>query len=211
MPRCRVESVLRGNWPAGGCLLAAWALWWSYQPGTARAPAARRRSALADALALRSGLVVPLLTHELRANLAVRIGVILATLRRLPRGDPAPHQRHLDGQRIAVRRGRGDAGAVLAARAAAPDAAHQARIPRRATGFTQRMRLPIYLLPGVLFCAALSLAWSFDRSGHAHVDAAIFCALYLAGVAGTRLGLRITSWFIPFAAMIAVIILGAMT
>lgn len=205
------ESVAFEAAHAASALLAAGALWWSYQPGTARAPTPRRRSALADRLAIQTGLAVPLLTHELRANLAVRIGVILATF----------------GACLVVIELRTNdtstASVLLFVAAAATLALYSLPALLRRTlltklaflagqpAFTQRMRLPIYLLPGVLFCAALSLAWAFDRSGRAHVDAAIFCALYLAGVAGTRLGLRITSWFIPFAAMIAVIILGAMT
>jgi hypothetical protein len=77
--------------------------------------------------------------------------------------------------------------------------------------FAQRMRFSSYGVPTLLFCSALWLGWVFDRSGRAAIDAGIFSALYVAGVAGTRLGLRITTWFIPFAVMIAVIILGAMT
>jgi len=196
---------------AGSCLLAAWALWWSYQPGAARAPAARRRSALADALALRSGLVVPLLTHELRANLAVRIGVILAAF----------------GACLVVIQLRTNdtstASVLLFVAAVATLALYSLPALLRRTlltkleflagqpTFAQRMRVPAYLLPTLLFGAALWLGWTFDRSGRAGLDAGIFCALYLAGVAGTRLGLRITSWFIPFAVVIAVIVLGAMT
>ena len=196
---------------AGGAALAAWALWRSYQPGTARAPAARSRSVLADRLAIHSGLVVPLLTHELRANLAVRIGVILATL----------------GACLLVIQLRTNdtstASVLLFVAAVATLALYSLPALLRRTlltkleflagqpAFAQRLRLPVYLLPGVLFCAALCLAWLFDRSGRPAIDAAIFCALYVAGVAGTRLGFRITSWFIPFAVTIAVIILGAMT
>jgi hypothetical protein len=196
---------------AGGALLAAWALWSSYQPGMARAPAARRRSALADRLAIRTALVVPLLTHELRANLAVRVGVILATL----------------GACLLVIELRTNdtstASVLLFVAAVATLALYSLPALLRRTlltkleflagqpAFAQRLRLPVYLLPSVLFGAALWLASMFDRSGRPALDAAIFCALYVGGVAGTRLGLRITSWFIPFAVTIAVIILGAMT
>lgn len=196
---------------AAGALLAAGALWWSYQPGTARAPAARRRSPLADQLAIRTGLVVPLLTHELRANLAVRVGVILATL---------------GGCLVVIELRTNDtstASVLLFVAAAATLALYALPALLRRTlmakleflagqpAFAQRLRLPVYALPTLLFAAALLLGWVFDRSGRAGIDAGILSALYLAGVAGTRLGLRITSWFIPFATMIAVIILGAMT
>jgi hypothetical protein len=196
---------------AGCALLAAWALWRSYQHGAARAPAARRRSALADRLAIRSGLVVPLLTHELRANLAVRVGIILATL----------------GACLLVIELRtndtSSASVLLFVAAAATLALYSLPALLRRTlltkleflagqpAFVQRLRLPVYLLPTLLFGAALWLGWTFDRSGRAAIDAGIFCALYVAGVVGTRTGLRITSWIIPFAATIAVIILGAMT
>jgi hypothetical protein len=204
-------AVGSGAARAAAALLAAVALWWSYQPGTARAPTARRRSALADQLAIQTGLVVPLSTHELRANLAVRIGVILATL----------------GACLVVIELRTNdtstASVLLFVAAAATLALYSLPALLRRTlltkleflagqpAFAQRLRLPVYLLPTLLFCAALSLGLIFDRSGRAGVDAGIFCALYLAGVAGTRLGLRITSWIIPFAVTIAVIILGAMT
>jgi len=196
---------------AASTLLAAWALWWSYQPGAVRAPTARRRSALADQLAIQTGLVVPLLTHELRANLGVRIGVILATL----------------GACLVVIELRtndtSSASVLLFVAAAATLALYSLpALLRRTlltkleflagqTAFARRLRLPVYLLPTLLFCAALWVGSVFDRSGRAGVDAGIFCGLYLAGVAGTRLGLRITSWFIPFAVTITVIILGAMT
>ena len=196
---------------AGGALLAAWALWWSYQPGTARAPAARRRSAFADQLAIHTGLVVPLLTHELRANLALRVGVILATLGACPL---VIELRTNDTSTASV---------LLFVAAVATLALYSLPALLRRTlltkleflagqpAFAQRLRFPVYLLPTLIFGAALWLGWVFDRSGRAAIDAGIFCALYLAGVAGTRLGLRITSWFIPFAVTIAVIILGAMT
>jgi hypothetical protein len=173
--------------------------------------AARPRSGLADALALRSGLVVPLLTHELRANLAVRIGVILAVF----------------GACLVVIQLRTNdtstASVLLFVAAVATLALYSLPALLRRTlltklgflagqpAFVQRMRVPVYLLPTLLFGAALLLGWTFDRSGRAGLDAGIFCALYLAGVAGARLGLRITYWFIPFAVVIAVIILGAMT
>ena len=73
------------------------------------------------------------------------------------------------------------------------------------------MRLAVYLVPTALFAAALCLGWAFDRSVRIETEAAIFSLLYVAGVAGARLGLRVTTWLIPFAVVIGVIILGAMT
>ena len=196
---------------AGAALLAAGALWLSYLPGTARAPRARRRSGMVDRIAIHTGLVVPLLTHELRANLAVRIGTILATL----------------GACLVVIQLRtndtSSASVLLFVAAAATLALYSLPALLRRTlltrleflagqpAFALRMRPAVYLLPTALFCVALSLGWIFDRAGRAGIDAGVFCLLYLAGIAGTRLGLRVTSWFIPFASMIAVIILGAMT
>lgn len=196
---------------AGSALLAATALAWSYRSGTARAPVARRRSAVADRIAIRSGLVVPLSINELRANLAVRVGVIAATL----------------GTCLVVIELRTNdtstASVLLFVAAAATLALYTLPALLRRTllgklgflagqpAFAQRMRPSVYLLPTGLFCAALTAGALFDRSGRMGVDAAIFCVLYLAGVAGTRLGLRITTWLIPFAVTIAVIILGAMT
>jgi hypothetical protein len=196
---------------AAAALLAAGALWWSYQPGTVRAPVRRQRSEFADQIAIRTGLVVPLLAHELRANLAVRVGAIAATLA---------------GCLVVIQLRTNDtssASVLLFVAAVATLALYSLPALLRRTlltkleflagqpAFGQRMRLAVYLLPTLLFCAALSVGWIFDRSGRAGVDAGIFCVLYVAGVAGARLGLRITSWFIPFAVTIAVIILGAMT
>lgn len=196
---------------AGGAMLAACALWWSYLPGAARAPVARRRSALADRIAVRSGLVVPLLVHELRANLAVRVGAVLTTF----------------GACLLVIELRTNdtstASVLLFVAAAATLALYSLpALLRRSLltrleflagqpAFAQRMRFAVYLLPTLLFAGALWLGMSFDRAGRAGLDAGIFCLLYLAGVGGSRLGLRATSWFIPFVVTIAVIILGAMT
>ncbi len=196
---------------AGCALLAAAGLWQSYQPGAARASRARRRSGLAHGLALRTGLVLPLLANELRANLLVRVGVILGTLAacllviELRTNDTS-------GASVLL---------FVAATATLALYSLPALLRRTLLGkleflagqpaFAQRMRFSSYGVPTLLFCSALWLGWVFDRSGRAAIDAGIFSALYVAGVAGTRLGLRITTWFIPFAVMIAVIILGAMT
>jgi hypothetical protein len=200
---------------AACALLAAAGLWWSYQPGAVRASKAVRRSGLthrlAHAIALRTGLVVPLLANELRANLLVRVGVILATMAacllvlELRTNDTS------------------SASVLLFVAAIATLALYSLPALLRRTllgkleflagqpAFAQRMRLAAYLVPTLLFCGALWLGWMFDRSGRAGIDAGVFSALYVVGVAGTRLGLRVTTWFIPFAVMIAVIILGAMT
>jgi hypothetical protein len=196
---------------AGATWAAAWALWASYQPGAARAPRARRRGHLADRLAMRTGLVLPLLANGLRANLAVRVGVILATFAacllviELRTNDTS------------------GASVLLFVAAAATLALYSLPALLRRTlltrleflagqpAFAQRMRFTVYFMPTLLFCAALCLALLFDHSERAGVDAAIFGLLYVTGVAGTRAGLRVTTWFIPFAVMIALIILGAMT
>lgn len=200
---------------AGCALLAAAGLWWSYQPGAARASTARRRSGLAHRLAqgiaLRTGLVLPLLANELRANLMVRMGVILAALA---------------ASLLVVELRTNDtssASVLLFVAATATLALYSLPALLRRTllgkleflagqpAFARRMRPFAYVVPTLLFCAALWLGWVFDRSGRAGIDAGIFSALYVLGVVGSRLGLRITAWFIPFAVMIAVIILGAMT
>jgi hypothetical protein len=195
-----------------GCaLLGVAGLWMSYQPGAARAPARPRRLAMLDRLAISSGLVIPLLTHELRANLAVRCGCILATLAACL-------------ALIQVRTNDTSTASVLlfvAAMAALALYSLPAMLRRTLMtrlhflagqpAFARRMRAAVYLLPSGLFCVALALGGSFDRSGRAGIDAAIFTALYLTGVGGTRANLRVMPWLMPFAITIAVIILGAMT
>jgi len=155
--------------------------------------------------------VLPLLANPLRANLAVRLGVILATMSACLL---VIELRTNDTSRASV---------LLFVAAAATLALYSLPALLRRTlltrleflagqpAFAQRMRFAVYCIPTALFCAALGMGWTFDRSERTGVDAAIFCLLYVIGVAGTRAGLRITSWFIPFAVMIAVIILGAMT
>ena len=210
-------GALRGTnfWmqvPRAGCaLLAGIALWASYQPGAARAAAKPRRRAILDRLAISSGLVLPLLTHQLRANLAVRCGAILATLAacllviELRTNDTS------------------SASVLLFVVAVATMALYSLPALLRRTlmstlhflagqpAFAHRMRAAVYMVPTGLFCVALALGWIFDRSGRAAVDAGIFSALYLTGVAGTRAGLRVMPWIMPFATTIAVIVLGAMT
>jgi hypothetical protein len=191
--------------------LAAWVLWRSYQPGAVRAPSKRSRNALADGLALRSGLVVPLLANELRANLLVRLGVVLGTLAACLGV-------------IALRTNdTSNASVLLFVAAAAALALYSLPTLIRNTllnrlqflagqsAFVRRMRPGVYLIPTALFCGALCSAWTFDRGGRCKVDAAIFSVLYCLGVTGMRLELGVTRWFMPFATLLAVIILGAMT
>jgi hypothetical protein len=191
--------------------LAMWALWKSYQPGTARAPAKRRRSALADGLAVHSGLVVPLLANELRANLLVRLGVVLATLAAcLVVIELRTNDTSTASVLLFV------AGAAALALYSLPALVRSTlmnRLPFLAgqAGFVRRMRFWIYFIPTALFCAALLLGWAFDHGGRAALEAGIFSALYVLGVAGARKDLQVTRWFMPFATLVAVIILGAMT
>ena len=191
--------------------LAMWALWKSYQPGAARAPSKRRRSAMAGGLAVRSGLVVPLLANELRANLLVRIGAVLGTLAACLAV-------------IALRTNDTSSASVLLFVAASavlalyslPTLIRNTLLTRLhflagQPAFVQRMRPGAYFIPTALFGAALLLGGAFDRGGRAGLEAGIFSALYVLGVAGSRLELKVTSWFMPFAALVAVIVLGAMT
>lgn len=192
-------------------LAAAFALWTSYQPDAARAPSKPRRHALFDRVALATGLVAPLLANELRANLAVRCGAILATLAACL---VVIEVRTNDTSQSSV---------LLFVSAMATLALYSLPALIRRTlltklqflagqpGFAQRMRAPVYLLPSAIFGAALVLGWIFDRADRAAIDAGTFTVLYLIGVIGTRLELRVMPWFMPFTVTIAVIILGAMT
>ncbi|HET9861962.1 MAG TPA: DUF6136 family protein [Steroidobacteraceae bacterium] len=191
--------------------LAGWALWMSYQPGAARAASKHRRSAFAGALALRSGLVVPLLANELRANLLMRVGAVLGTLASCL---------IVIGLRTNDTSG---ASVLLFVAATATLAFHSLPALIRSTllarlgflagqaEFTRRMRNPLYLVPTAMFCAALLAGRAFDRGGRTGLEAGIFCVLYALGVAGARLDWGVTRWFMPFTTMLAVIILGAMT
>jgi Family of unknown function (DUF6136) len=195
-----------------GCaILAAAALWRSYLPRRSRAARRARRSPRWESLALGSGLVIPLLASELRVNLLVRVGVSAATL----------------GACLIVMQLRtndaSSASVVVFVAAVATLALHSLPALCRNTllsklqflagqpAFAQRMRLAAYGVPTALFIAILSCAWRFDHSGTAGRDALAFTVLYLFGVIGARLGWRITTWAMPFAVMIALIILSAMT
>jgi hypothetical protein len=186
------------------------ALWWSYLPGGMPLRRGGRRSAFADRIALSSGLIVPLLANELRANLLVRLWFIAATL---------------GACLIAIRLRTNDASTasvVVFVAAIAALALHSLpALSRRVLltkmqflagnpEFARRMRLPVYALPTALFAAALLVAGIFDRSGTAWRDASIFSVLYVAGVAGTRLEWVVIRWAMPLACMIALIVLSAM-
>lgn len=196
---------------AASALAAGIALWVSYQSDAERAPGKPRHHDLFDRWALATGLVAPLLANELRANLAVRCGAILATLTACI-------------VLIEVRTNDTSHASVLlfvAAMAALALYSLPALIRRTLLtrlrflagqpGFERRMRTMVYLAPSAIFGVALTLGWLFDRADRTVIDAGTFAILYLVGVGGTRLGLRVMPWFMPFAAAMAVIILGAMT
>ena len=188
------------------------ALWHAYLPRAPRSAAPRARSAMADRLAIGSGLVIPLLSHELRTNLAVRGGVILGVL-----GACLLIMQLRTGPDVA------QASVVVFVAAAAVLSLYTLPVLCRdvllsklqflagQSAFAQRMRLAAYGIPTLMFGAALLIAWPFDRSGTAATPALIFSLLYALGVAGTRLRIAVTSWFIPLVTMITLIILSAMT
>ncbi len=195
----------------GGAVAAAAGLWLSYLPGAARAPVAPRRSALADQLAIRSGLVIPLLANELRANLLVRVGAILVTL----------------GACLLVIELRTNdtstASVLLFVAAVAALALYSLPALIRRTlltklhflagqpAFAARMRIAVYVIPGTMFLLALVAGWIFDRGGRPWLEIPLFSALYVLGVVGARAGFRLTTWIVPFVTMMLLIILGAMT
>ena len=191
-------------------VFACVALHGAYLPGAVPPRSRRRMRAFADRLALGSGLVVPLLTHELRSNLTVRLGVIAATLAACLaviglRTNDASH-----------------ASVVVFVAAVAALALYSLPALCRRTlltklaflagnpGFARRMRFSVYVIPSALFAAALLAAWPFDRSGTELRDAAVFASLYLIGVAGARASLAVIAWFMPLSCAVALIILSAM-
>jgi FtsH-binding integral membrane protein len=193
---------------AAGIALAA--LWRSYLPGGV--PVRQRRSAgdFADWLAHRSGLVIPLLTHELRSNLAVRLGCIAATLGACL---VMIEVRTSDASQASV--------VVFVAAVAALGLYSLPALCRDTLlgklhflaghpAFARRMRFAAYAIPTALFVIALSVAALFDRSGTALRDASVFSLLFVAGVAGARVGIAAIRWSMPLACMIALIILSAM-
>jgi hypothetical protein len=186
------------------------ALWWSYLPGGIPLRQARPRSALADRVALESGLVVPLLVNELRSNLLVRLGFILAVFATCLL---SMRLRTSDASTASV--------VVFVAAMAALSLHSLTALSRRVLltkmqflsgnpAFARRMRLAAYSIPAVLFALAVSVAAVFDRSGTAWRDLGVFSLLYAAGVAGTRLERAEVRWAMPLACTIALIILSAM-
>ena len=191
---------------ASACLF----LWRSYLPARSRLARAARHSALADRLAIGSGLVVPLLANELRSNLLVRLGFIAATL---------------SACLIVIRVRTSDASTasvvIFVATVAALTLYSLPALCRNTLlgklqfigghpGFAQRMRIAAYAIPTALFAVALAIAWPFDRSGTALRDASMFSALFVAGVIGARLGIPAIRWIMPLCCMIALIIMSAM-
>jgi hypothetical protein len=190
--------------------VAGAAAWWSYLPGGIPLRHGRRRSAWADRVALESGLVVPLLANELKSNLLVRLGFIAATFGVCLL---AMRLRTNDASTASV--------VVFVAAIAAIALYSLPALSRRVLltklqflagnpAFPRRMRFAAYAIPTALFAVALSIAAIFDRSGTAWRDAAIFSALFVAGVAGARLERPEVRWALPLACMIALIILSAM-
>jgi hypothetical protein len=164
-----------------------------------------------DQLALHSGLVVPLLLNELRSNLLVRLGCITATLLacltviRLRTNDTST------------------ASVVVFVAAVAALALYTLPALCRAIllgklhflagqpAFAARMRVWVYAIPVLLFVAAVAIAWLFDRSGRAWLDAGVFAVWFVFGIIGARLRWSITSWAMPFLTLVSLIILAAMT
>jgi hypothetical protein len=191
--------------------LGATALWLTYLPGARPAALPARASAFADRLALRTGLVLPLLAHELRANLLVRLGLIASTLAACL---IVIRLRTNDTSTVSV---------VVFVAAVATLALYRLPALIRSTlltklhflaghpEFPRRIRFSTYLLPTALFAGSILAAWPFDRSGTAPRDAGIFAALYLLGVAGARAGFAVTHWLVPLFGAVALIILSAMT
>jgi hypothetical protein len=196
---------------AGCALLAAALCWRSYLPAPARTAAPPRNSAAMDGLARHSGLVVPLLLNELRSNLLVRLGFIVATLL---------------GCLTVMRFRTNDtstASVVVFVAAVAALALYTLPALCRSTllgklhflagqpAFAARMRRWLYAIPALLFVMALAVAWPFDHSGHARLDGTVFAILFVLGVIGARLRFKPTQWAMPFATMVSLIVLAAMT
>jgi hypothetical protein len=190
--------------------LAAGASWWSYLPGSVSVPLARPPSALADRVALRTGLIVPLLANELRSNLLVRLGFIAAVLAvcllsmRLRTSDASSAS--VVGFVAAMAALSLHSLTALSRRVLLTKMQFLAGNP----AFSRRMRVAAYSIPAALFALGLSIAAVFDRSGTAWRDASVFSLLYAAGVAGTRLERAEVRWAMPLACTIALIILTAM-
>jgi len=196
---------------AAAALLAAWLWWRSYLPGRSRAALPPRRGAALEWLALRSGLVVPLLLNELRSNLLVRLGFIAATLLGCLL---VIHFRTNDTSTASV---------VVFVAAVAALALYTLPALCRTTlleklpflagqpAFAARMRAWLYAIPTLLFIAAIATSWPFDHSGRPWLDGGVFGILFVLGVVGARLRWSPTQWAMPFATMVSLIILAAMT
>jgi hypothetical protein len=195
---------------AGLAAGAAAALWHAYLPGRARVPRAARHGGFAERLVLGSGLVLGLLGSELRANLLVRVGFIAAAL---------------GGCLLVIRLRTNDASTAsvvvfvaavaglalytlpaLCRRTLLTKAAFLAGQP----AFARRMRFTTYAVPVGLYALAMAIAWRFDHSERPGIDLLVFSALFVLGITGARLGWRPTTWLMPFASMIALIVLAAM-
>ena len=193
-----------------GTAFAAIALWRSYLPGRERLAASKRHGAFAERVAIGSGLIVPLLANELRSNLLVRVGFILATL---------------GACLVVIQLRTSDASSASVVIFVATTAAltlyslpalcrntllHKLQFIGGHPGFARRMRLATYAIPVVLFAGALAIAWPFDRSGCALRDASVFSALFAGGIVGARLNVPAIRWAMPLGCMIALIIMSAM-
>jgi hypothetical protein len=190
--------------------LAVIALWRSYMPGGVRLRHAKPRSAIADRMALESGLIIPLLAAELRSNLLVRLGFIGAVLAAC-----------LLSMRLRTNDASSASVVVFVAAVAALALHTLPALSRRVLltklhflagnpAFARRMRVAAYAIPALLFAMALSIATVFDRSGTAWRDATVFSLLFAAGVAGARLERPEVRWAMPLACTTALIILSAM-
>jgi Family of unknown function (DUF6136) len=208
-----VFAVLQPSqpWARFACAACAgFVLWRSYLPGRPPLPRARHPGAFAGRMAIGSGLVIPLLAHELRSNLLVRLGFIASTLGACL---IVIHLRTSDASTASV---------VIFVAASATLALYSLPALCRNTllgklhflaghpVFAQRMRLAAYLIPIALFAAALAIAWPFDRSGTAQRDASMFSALFAGGIVGARLGMPAIRWIMPLCCMLALIIMSAM-
>jgi hypothetical protein len=172
------------------------------------APSQRHRI-IGDRLALVSGLVLPLLIHQLRTNLLLRIGCIAAALGTCL-------------LIIALRAAEtSTASMVVFVAATATLALYALPALCRNTlltrleflagqpAFARRIRLAAYGIPAALFAISLAVAGLlFDHSTQSIIAVLIFTALFTLGVYGARIGWQPTVWLMPLCTLIAVIMLG---
>ncbi|MEO8017910.1 MAG: DUF6136 family protein [Pseudomonadota bacterium] len=192
--------------------LAAFALWLSYLVDfpLPRARRSLRAGGLAYQAALASGLALPFLAHELRSNVAVRLGFIACTL-----GAclllASQRAEGVAGTRVLVFVGAAAAVALYPLPALWRNTL-LSKLPFLAgqAAFVQRIRLPVYGISILLFGAALAVAWHFD-AGESHPATAVtFSTMFAGGVIAARLGWQIASWLMPLLNFVAVLILGGM-